>query len=99
MISVTILLAALLINGCFIVYMLGKLSAKLMDIEELLFHACAALGGIGAKLEGHADKADKDDPDSPDADERSEEDKLAEKKFVEGIYNILNYESKRGMGN
>lgn len=98
MIGVTILLAALLLCGVFILYVLSRCLEKLMDIEELLFHACAALGNIGAKLEEKGEAGKDAAPDAPDKDERSEEEKTAEKRFTEGVMNILNYESKRGMG-
>lgn len=96
MIGVIILMGALLLAGVFLIYLSGRLLEKAMDIEELLFHACAALGSIGTQLGNAGEKGEDSGPDSPDEDGKSEEDKNAEKRFTEGVYNILNYECKKG---
>lgn len=84
---------------------------KLMDVEELCLRIAAAtslaenraeerilnldykLGRVLGLLDAELN------PDTPDEDEETEKAKKAEKEFTEGVMNILNYSSRKGMGN
>ena len=84
---------------------------KLMDVEELCLRIAATTSSAEIRTEERtlnlAYKLDRmidllaaeGNPDTPDEDEKTEQAKKAEKEFTEGVYNILNYSSRKGMGN
>lgn len=86
------------------------LRKKLMDIEELCLRIAATTSLAENRAEErfnvlgdaidhiHCECCAERNPDAPDAEEKSAEEKKAEKEFTEGIYNILNYSSRKGMG-
>lgn len=87
------------------------LRKKCLDIEELCLRIAAVAScsekqaqeralNLDSKLSRLIDLlAAERDPDAPEADEKSEEARKAEKEFTDGVYNILNYSSRKGMGN
>lgn len=83
---------------------------KCLDIEELCLRIAATTSygekraedwfySLDEKLERLAATVSAEgNPDAQDEEEKKAEEKKAEKEFTEGVMNILNYSSRKGMG-